>query len=117
MKNTLLLIFFSFFLAIGVSAQITTDTGSRLSQVSKANKQKVTVKVFPNPASDYIGLRGEDDDVFEIRVISLVGKEVLKYIAVKGKKYSIMTLPKGMYLIQMVDINKKVITTQRLHKR
>ena len=117
MKNTLLLLFFSFFIAIGAAAQITADAGNELSQLPRATKQKTAVKIFPNPASNFIALQGEDHDIFEIRVISLVGKEVLKFEVVKGKKYSIMEIPNGMYLVQMLDLNKKIITTQRLHKR
>ncbi|MEM8909165.1 MAG: T9SS type A sorting domain-containing protein, partial [Bacteroidota bacterium] len=117
MKNTLLLFLFSFFIALGSQAQMTADNDSRVSQLPKTSKRKASVKIFPNPASDFIALQGEDHDVYEIRVISLVGKEVLKYEVMKGKKYSIMDIANGMYLVQMLDVNKKIITTQRLHKR
>ena len=117
MKNTLLLFLFSLFIALGAQAQMTASSGNGLSQLNRANKQKTALKIYPNPASNYIGLQGDDDDVYELRVISLVGKEVLRYTAVKGKKYSIMDISNGMYLVQMLDINKKIITTKRLHKR
>jgi len=117
MKNALLLFLFSFFFAIGAHAQLTVSMGDGLSQIEQGKKQKTALKIFPNPASNYIALQGDDHDVYEIRIISIVGKEVMKYQAVKDKKYSIMDLSNGMYLVQMLDISKKIITTKRLHKR
>ncbi|MEM9824424.1 MAG: T9SS type A sorting domain-containing protein [Bacteroidota bacterium] len=117
MKNTLLLFFFLFFLGFGAQAQLTASMGNGLSQTKQDDKQQTALKIFPNPASNFIALQGNDEDVYEIRIISLIGKEVLKYQAVKDKKYSIMNLSNGMYLVQMLDIDKKIITTKRLHKR
>jgi len=50
-------------------------------------------------------------------VYNLVGRKIKEFKVEKGKSYSITELPKGMYLIQFVGVDGKVLTTQRLSKR
>jgi len=77
---------------------------------------KAALKVFPNPASTFIQLQTMTG-VNAIVIYNLVGRKIKKFIAEQDKSYSIEDLPKGMYLIQLVDTNDTVITTQRLSKR
>jgi len=75
-----------------------------------------TIKIFPNPATEYIELT-ENDKVAKVVVFNLVGKELKRFDAGNGQRYSIGDLPKGLYLVQLLDKNSKTLVTQRVSKR
>lgn len=45
-----------------------------------------------------------------------MGREAKSFEVEKGMKYDVADLKTGMYLVQIVDMNNKIITTQRLNK-
>jgi hypothetical protein len=48
----------------------------------------------------------------------LVGRKLKTFQNVeKDEHYDVSELPVGMYLIQVIDNNKKILTTQRISKR
>ncbi|MBP7822053.1 MAG: T9SS type A sorting domain-containing protein [Saprospiraceae bacterium] len=114
MKRILLIIFlgFTFHLASAQSAK----SGGCDNCGDAKSKRKVEMSVYPNPASDYIGIT-EDDDIEEINVYNLVGKRIKNFQAYKGQRYNIADIPTGVYLVQLMGDNGKIITTQRLSKR
>ena len=111
MKHILLV--FSLFLAFSWS--VTAQIGVK---APKANQAKVSdvVKVFPNPASQFVTLT-VSDQVAHFVVYNVLGRPVKKYEVIEGGMYDIAELPPGMYLIQLVNNQNKIINTQRLHKR
>ncbi len=115
MKNTLLLFFLTFFLTLGAQAQSSFDSGNALAQLNQ-NGRKTALKIYPNPATDFIGLNN-DSQVSEIKVLNLVGKQVKHFFVSKGEKYPVMDIRNGMYLVQLIDDSGKIMTTQRLQKR
>lgn len=115
MKNTLLLFFLSFFLTLGAQAQSSFDSGSAMAQLNQ-NGKKTVLKIYPNPATDYIGLNN-DTKVSEIKILNLVGKEVKHFHVLKGEKYPVMDIRNGMYLVQLINESGNIMTTQRLQKR
>lgn len=75
------------------------------------------IQVFPNPATNYFGIT-ETDGVKKIYVFNLVGKRLKQFLDVaRDKHYFIGDLPRGMYLVQMVDAQNQVIVTRRVSKR
>lgn len=81
------------------------------------NVSKPDLSVFPNPAIDYICVQDNNDLVGHLAVVSMTGRRVKEFEFSKGEHYSIVDLPKGMYLVQILDRNKQVLTTQKLNKR
>jgi hypothetical protein len=75
------------------------------------------LSVYPNPAAEYIMVEDQNELVFELAVISLTGRKVRQFIYERGGQYSIVDLPKGVYLVQIIDRNKRVLSTQKLDKR
>jgi hypothetical protein len=75
-----------------------------------------TIKIFPNPATDYIEL-SQNDKVAKVVVFNLVGKELKRFDAADGQRYNISELPKGLYLVQLLDKGGQTIVTQRVSKR
>jgi len=109
MKQTLLLIILSFFLTAGLSAQSTYAMASTTHQPTRK------IKIFPNPTADFIGL-SSDKGVGTIRILNLIGKEIRQFEVTEGQRYSVADLENGMYLIQLVSKENKIITTRRLRK-
>lgn len=74
------------------------------------------IKIYPNPAYNFIGLNSISG-VNSITIYNLVGREMKKFYTQKGGKYDITDLPRGMYLVQVLGSNGKVVTTQRMSKK
>lgn len=112
MKQTLLL---TFFIICGITA-FSQDRFSSNVRARQANERNLDIKIFPNPATDYIGLTNSQN-VRRIRVYNLVGRQMKSFEVIEGQKYYVGDLPRGMYLIQLVDDAKRVITTRRVNKQ
>lgn len=78
---------------------------------------KPDLSIFPNPTTEYISVKDNNDVVGHIAVFNLVGKKVKDFEFVKGDQYSVSDLPKGMYLVQIQDRNRKTLMTQKVDKR
>jgi len=90
-----------------------TLTAKGISAKSFINKE---LKVFPNPATNFIQIK-ESSKVGAIIIYNLIGRKIKNFTPVKDKAYQITDLPKGMYLIQLLDFSGKVLSTQRLSKK
>ena len=101
MKRNILILFFGI-LAFTASAQ----TGKGSPQIS----------IYPNPATDYIKL-SDDDLVMTLSISNMLGRKMRTFDTSKTDRYEIGDLPNGLYLIQIVGKNNKVLATQRLVKK
>ncbi len=112
MKQTLLLILFSLFLTAGLSAQSSFRNATASATTQQPTKK---IKIFPNPTADFIGL-SSDKGVGTIRILNLIGKEIREFKVIEGRRYNVADLENGMYLIQLISDEQKIITTRRLRK-
>lgn len=83
----------------------------------QTNPSKLELSVFPNPAIDNISVHDNSETVAEVDVFNLVGKKVKSFEHVKGEYHYVGDLPKGVYLVQMLDKSKRILTTQKIDKR
>jgi len=115
MKHTLLLFFFSFVLLFANAQQ---SIGERLAMNSPDPGDQVNITIFPNPATNHIGL-SQSEGVARILVFNMVGRQMKKFKAASDSdhQYFVGDLPRGMYLIQIMGPNNEVITTKRISKR
>lgn len=114
MKQTLLIVFtfFSLTIAHGQLAWSSSDA-SQQTTFSKAD-----LKIYPNPAIDYIAFNNVEGVVKKVVIYNLVGRPIKRFDAIEGKNhYDVTDLSKGMYLIQLLDPKGNVITTKRINKR
>ncbi|MCC6461894.1 MAG: T9SS type A sorting domain-containing protein [Saprospiraceae bacterium] len=95
---------FLFFLLLGVVLQAQNST-------------KADLSVYPNPTTEYISVKDNNDAVGYIAVFNLVGKKVKDFEFVKGESLFVADLPKGMYLVQIQDRKREVLKTQKVEKR
>ncbi len=75
------------------------------------------IKIFPNPASNFIKL-SNSSIVEQIEVFNLIGRKVKTFFDVaEGSLYNIADLPKGIYMIRMLDADNETLVTKRISKR
>ncbi len=107
MKQTILVFFFAF-ASLALFGQSNADGGG---------SSPVKISIYPNPATNYISLN-KDENVRDIAVFNLVGRKLKTFQNVeKDEHYDVSDLPIGMYLVQVIDDNNKIMTTQRISKR
>lgn len=75
--------------------------------------EAANIKLFPNPATDYFELIN-GDKVDRIVVYNILGKQV-KYFG-KEDEYLIGDLTKGLYLVQLIDLDTEATKTLKLKK-
>lgn len=83
---------------------------------STKNVSKSELKIYPNPTTDYFSLQAASE-VSEVRLMSILGKNVRSFEAAANRKYYIGDLPSGMYLASLIDRNGKIVRTVRVVKR
>ncbi|MFK8103982.1 MAG: T9SS type A sorting domain-containing protein [Saprospiraceae bacterium] len=117
MKKNLLFLLLAFFTTTLLVAQ-QADSNKLVADASVVvNRSAVKVKVYPNPASNFIGLRYKGSAVKELVIYNLLGKKMKSFLYNADQTYNIASLPKGMYLVRIIGHDNKVIKTQRLSKR
>jgi len=81
-------------------------------------KAKQDLKVYPNPTKiQKVTLEMPDDQMMEIRLVNIVGKEVLKKNFEFGtNKYQLkfQDIPKGIYLLQVKTMNNRAVVKKLL---
>lgn len=115
MKHILLLFLFSF-ASLLTSAQ--QSLNERLAMSSPDPGDRVNITIFPNPATNHIGL-SQSDGVARILIFNMVGRQMKNFKAAgdSDHRYFVGDLPRGMYLVQIMGPNNEVITTKRVSKR
>lgn len=112
MKKNLLFIFLLFF-AFAVNGQLAQNT----TDAPTFRSNKTSIKVFPNPATEYFELNDRTFSVSNIQIFNIAGKKMETHNHENGKKYYLDGYPKGMYFIQMIGYDGKIIRTTRLNVR
>jgi hypothetical protein len=117
MKQTLLIVFFSFFTFAAFSHDGVKSSEALPIPPSSIFDDQNPISIYPNPATHFISI-DSDENVKEISVFNLVGRKLLSFKDVKKEeRYDVTSLPSGMYLVRIVDQSNKIITTQRISKR
>jgi DNA-binding beta-propeller fold protein YncE len=85
---------------------------------SQAEKKSdfIAVSVFPNPTTEFITVTNEEA-VKNIQIFNFTGRKMKNFDVVKGERYDVADLPNGLYFVQLIGRNNKVLATQRLTKK
>ena len=100
-------------LLISISVMGQSSNSKTPSQISKISNPS---KIYPNPAYNFIELNNVSE-VSSIIIYNLVGRKMKKFTTQKEERYDIADLPRGMYLVQLLGKDGKVVTTQRMSKK
>lgn len=101
MKKKLLLVLFFTVGALGLRAQ------SRIA---------APFSVYPNPVVEFFMISENSDQTVGVAILNLTGKRVKYFEYVKGEQYYIGDLPKGIYLVQMLDRSDRTLRMQKIDK-
>ena len=74
------------------------------------------VKVYPNPTADY-SLLENADAVGGIRLISLESREVARFVAIPGERYSLAQQPAGIYIMVLEDQQGRAFQATEIVKK
>lgn len=87
---------------------LTPDSPSWLS-TKEWSKDEASIVVYPNPAREFITVNLTAHIAEEVRIVDLQGREVM-YLAelTSGEQISIEKLPKGTYIIALVQNNQMI---------
>ncbi|MDX1652365.1 MAG: T9SS type A sorting domain-containing protein [Brumimicrobium sp.] len=87
---------------------LTPDSPSWLS-TKEWSKDGASIVVYPNPARDFITVNLTAHKAEEVRIVDLQGREVI-YVAelTSGEQISIEKLPKGTYIIALLQNNQMI---------
>lgn len=75
----------------------------------------VRAKVYPNPSDGLFTVKG-DKQINEVQIFSLTGRMVRSFRYNDGQWYNITDLPKGTYLIRLMDRGGQQLTTKLMNK-
>ena len=103
-------------LIIPVFSQVGVASHKSSSSIAMRVEEGPNIKIFPNPATEYIEL-SENDKVSTIVVYNLAGREMKRFDAYNGEKYYVGDLARGLYLVQLLDTKNQTVVTQRVSKR
>jgi hypothetical protein len=75
------------------------------------------IRVYPNPAAEYIRLSSEEE-VDAIHIFNIIGRKVAEFNPTQSTdgKYYVSELPKGMYLVRLIGKNNMTLQTVRINK-
>ena len=82
-------------------------------------KNNASVKIYPNPATDYFSIQDDYDVVDKVIVYNMIGRAVKNYTVTNnnsGNKYTLNDLPEGLYIIRLLNSRGATIKTVRLNK-
>lgn len=86
-------------------------------QAQQSGTHKPDLSVYPNPVIEQFTIQDNTDAVSDVAVFNLIGKKVKSFEHSKGAYHYVGDLPKGVYLVQLIDKNKRVMLTQKMDKR
>jgi hypothetical protein len=84
--------------------------------IAAVEQSKGGLRVFPNPANDYISV-SKNALVRQLWVSNILGKRVKSFPSTPNGRYDISDLPDGIYLVSLVDARRNVLKTIRISKR
>ncbi len=75
------------------------------------------IKIYPNPASNYIKL-SNSYDIERLEIFNVIGRKVKSFHDLaEGTLHDISDLARGIYLVRMIDRNNDILITKRISKR
>ena len=84
--------------------------------VATENFEKSSVKLFPNPTSDYFTIT-DNPYVESIQIFNIVGKHMAITPFRNGDAINVSSLPIGLYLVRMLDDDGDVLKNGKVGKK
>ena len=78
---------------------------------------QLKVKVFPNPTKEVIYITHPIEQLFEVRITDISGKQVLQTAHQKQQPLSLQTLTTGTYFVRVTTKDSKQTNTYKIIKQ
>ena len=78
---------------------------------------QLQVKVFPNPTKEVIYITHPTEQIFEVRIADISGKQMLETAHQKEQPLSVQTLTTGTYFITVTTKESKQTNTYKIIKQ
>ena len=78
---------------------------------------QLQVKVFPNPATEMIYITHPTEQLFEVAITDISGKQILQTLHQKERHLSVQTLTTGTYFITVTTKESKQTNTYKIIKK
>ena len=78
---------------------------------------QLQVKVFPNPATEVIYITHPTEQLFEVAITDISGKQILQTLHQKEQHLSVQTLTTGTYFITVTTKESKQTNTYKIIKK
>ncbi len=118
MKQLILIAFLLIFQITAFAQKEATAYSSSDNSVTQEQLKTLDLKIFPNPVkNNKVTLEMNTEKIAEIRLVNIVGKEVLKKNFESGiNEYQMQLddIPKGIYLVQVKTTENKSIVKKLL---
>lgn len=85
-----------------------------LSNYAEKSSNKISVHVFPNPFSDNIRIKLENENTASFYLTNILGQQINKGVFFKETNLDLSAVPKGIYFLTIKS--QKIITTIKLVK-
>lgn len=82
---------------------------------STNNIGRQSIKVYPNPSNGLFSVKGFKQ-IGQVEVFSLTGRQVRSFNYGTGQWYDISDLPKGTYLVRLLDRSGQQLVTKVMNK-
>ena len=116
MKQIVQTLLLSLTLILAVSITATAHNGGDDDKITTQQPPNDNIQVYPNPAIDYIMIT-DNDNVSKVWIYNVLGKRVKAYdVESTGMKFDIRDLPRGMYIVRLLDSNEELVLTRRINK-
>ncbi|MDR6923176.1 MULTISPECIES: S8/S53 family peptidase [Chryseobacterium] len=73
------------------------------------NMLPLEIKIYPNPAGNYIALKGGENKKLDIEIINMQGRSVIKNSVSTDERMDISSLPPGQYMININEGQRRVV--------
>jgi len=83
----------------------------------ETQKLQTQFKVYPNPTSEAIFITHPKEKSFEVSILNINGKQILKKTYQEQNPISLKKLSNGIYLINITSKNSKQTNTYKIIKR
>lgn len=93
------------------------EVNIRSMTTSTRDLRQEEVQLFPNPSSDYFQLKNMSDNVDRIVLYNIIGRKMREFNAQDGSRYKLAGLPDGVYFAALVNDQKGILRTLRVHKK
>lgn len=94
---------------LSLESQLDTFKTSSDEKAVNSVSEPLEVKIYPNPATQYISLKCNTDKVIDIEIVNMNGQSLIKKSTASNKQIDISQLPAGNYIINIYEGQRRVV--------